>query len=133
MKPLRLREVHHSCISIKDIIKNLRRKITMEDVYKAIEVAHKTGKIKKGVNEATKAVERGEAKLVAVAKDVTPPEIVMHIPVLAKEKNVPYFQVGSKEELGAAAGLSVGTAAVAITKIGDAADILKSLSKAKAE
>ena len=59
----------------------------------------------KGCNEATKALERGTAKLVAIAKDVTPPEITMHIPLLAKEKGIPCKEVSSKDDLGAAAGI----------------------------
>ena len=68
----------------------------IQKVLEAIEVAKSTGKVKKGVNEATKALERGTAKLVAYAKDVQPAEIVMHLPVLAKEKGVPCFEVASK-------------------------------------
>ncbi|MBW3011945.1 ribosomal L7Ae/L30e/S12e/Gadd45 family protein [Candidatus Woesearchaeota archaeon] len=91
-------------------------KEVMEQVYKAIETARTDGKISKGVNETTKAVERGDAKLVAFAGDVSPPEIVMHLPDLSKEKGIPCVQVGSKVELGAAAGLKVGTTAVAVVK-----------------
>ena len=52
----------------------------VDKVYEAIEVAKATGKIRKGTNEATKVIEKGQAKLVAIAKDVNPPEITMHIP-----------------------------------------------------
>ncbi|MBR9675684.1 50S ribosomal protein L7ae [Candidatus Woesearchaeota archaeon] len=100
-----------------------------EKVYQAIEIAKSTGKIKKGTNEVTKVVDKGTAKLVAVANDVSPKELVMHIPIICKEKEVMCFEVGSKDELGAAAGLPVGSAAIAITKEGDAKDILKELSK----
>jgi large subunit ribosomal protein L7Ae len=79
------------------------------------------GKIRKGTNEVTKSVERGEAKLVVIAADVNPPEIVMHIPILCTEKNIPHIFVESKAELGAAAGLPVGTSAVAVANPGDAA------------
>ncbi len=92
-----------------------------------IEVARSTGKIRKGSNEVTKALEKGQAKLVVIAKDVTPPEIVMHLPILAKEKAVPCVEVASKEELGAAAGLSVGTAAVAVVQEGEAKKLLAQL------
>ena len=79
------------------------------------------GKIRKGTNEVTKSVERGEAKLVVIAADVNPPEIVMHLPILCGEKNIPHIFVESKAELGAAAGLPVGTSAVAVANAGDAA------------
>ncbi|MFC1648557.1 50S ribosomal protein L7Ae [Nanoarchaeota archaeon] len=98
-----------------------------DKALEAVELARKTGKIRKGTNEATNAIERGKALLVVVAKDVNPPEVVMHLPLLCKEKGVKFVDVASKEELGAAAGLGVGTAAVAITKPGEAKDILKEL------
>lgn len=101
-----------------------------DKVYEAIEIARNTGKIKKGCNEVTKILERGQAKLVAYASDVNPAEVVMHLPLLSKEKGVPCFKVGSKEELGAAAGLQIGTAAVVVVHEGEAKNIIKSLSDA---
>ena len=98
-----------------------------EKAYEAIELARKTGKIIKGTNEVTKAIEKEKAKLVVVAKDVNPPEITMHIPLLAKEKGIPVVEVLSKEELGAAAGLKLGTVSVAIVKEGEAKDLVKEL------
>ncbi len=96
--------------------------------YEAVELARKTGKIKKGVNETTKVVERGLAKLVIVAQDVSPKEVIMHLEPLCKEKNIPYVEVPSKEDLGAAVGLRVGTSAVAIVKEGEAKNVIKELS-----
>ena len=93
----------------------------------AIEVARTTGKIRKGANEATKVAEKTKAKLVVTAKDVNPQEIIMHIPILCEEKGIPCVIVQSKEELGAAAGLEVGTTAVAITEEGDAAKIVQQI------
>jgi large subunit ribosomal protein L7Ae len=99
----------------------------MSSAFEIVELARKTGKIRRGCNEVTKLVEKGEAKLVVVAKDVTPKEIVMHLPLLCKEKGVKYAEVDKKEELGAAAGIPVGTAAVAVTEEGDAKDLIKNL------
>ena len=58
----------------------------MVSVYDVVEKARKTGKVEKGTNEVTKAVERGTAKLVVYATDVEPKEIVMHLPIICKEK-----------------------------------------------
>ncbi len=91
-----------------------------EDILMAVEQARKTGTIKKGTNETTKSIERGEAELVIVADDVTPEEIIMHIPLLCDEQGVKCVEVDSKEELGAAAGLNVSTASVAIEAPGEA-------------
>jgi len=100
-----------------------------DKVYEAIEVAKATGRIKKGSNEVTKAIEKGTAKLVAIAKNVNPPEITMHIPLLSKEKDVLCVEVPSKEELGAAAGISVGTASIAIIEEGEAKNTIKDIIK----
>ncbi|MEK6954009.1 MAG: 50S ribosomal protein L7Ae [Candidatus Micrarchaeota archaeon] len=80
------------------------------------------GIIRKGTNESTKAIERGEAALVVIAEDVDPAEIVMHLPQLCSEKKVPYIYVKEKIALGKAAGLNVGSAAMAIQKAGNAAN-----------
>ncbi|RJQ15901.1 50S ribosomal protein L7ae [Candidatus Woesearchaeota archaeon] len=99
----------------------------MEKVYEIVELAKKTGKIKKGANETTKALERGKAKFVAYAADVTPKEITMHIPLMAKEKGIPCMEVPSKEELGAAAGLGRGTAAIAVLVEGEAKALIEEM------
>jgi len=93
-----------------------------EDALEALEVARDTGSVKKGTNETTKAIERGNAALVLVAEDVQPEEIVMHIPELADEKDVPFVFVAEQDDLGHAAGLQVGSAAAAIVDAGDADD-----------
>ncbi len=100
-----------------------------EKAYEAVELARTTGKIKKGTNEVTKQIERGNAKLVVVAKDTNPPEVVMHLPLLCKEKGVPFVEVPSKEELGAAAGIQVGTSAVVVTEAGEASSIIKNMKE----
>ncbi len=91
-----------------------------EDALEALEVARDTGSVKKGTNETTKAIERGNADLVYVAEDVTPEEIVMHIPELADEKGIPYVFVETQDDVGHAAGLEVGSAAAAIVNAGEA-------------
>jgi len=101
----------------------------LDNLYEVIEVARSTGKIRKGTNEATKAVEKGSAKVVAYAEDVTPPEVIMHIPLLCKEKGIPCYAIPSKEELGSAAGLVVPTSAVAVVDEGKGTKVLQEFLK----
>ena len=98
-------------------------------ILEAVEIARTSGKIRKGANETTKAIEKGQAKLVVYADDVSPKEVVMHLHLLCKEKNVLCLKVSKKEDLGAAAGLSVATTAVAVVKEGEAKGAIESLSK----
>ncbi len=104
-----------------------------EKTYDAVEKARDTGKMRKGVNEVTKAIERGIAKLVVMAQDVDPEEVMMHIPVLCDEKKVPYSYVPSKSELGKAAGLEVQTSSVAIVEEGDSKKLIDEVAKKTAE
>ena len=60
-----------------------------------ISEAAKKGQLKKGANEATKALNRGIAKVIIMAADTEPIEIVMHLPLLCEDKNVPYVFVPS--------------------------------------
>ena len=92
----------------------------MANVYEIIEKARRTGKIEKGTNEVTKAIERQTAKFVAYASDVEPKEIVQHIPLLCKEKNIPCQEADSKQKLGIAAGLPVSASSVAVIELGEA-------------
>ena len=90
------------------------------DFYTIIEKARKTGKIEKGTNEVTKAVERGTAKIVVVAADVEPKEIIQHLAILCREKEIKYGEVDSKQKLGISAGLPVGCSSVAVVESGEA-------------
>ncbi len=100
-----------------------------EKAYEAVEKARDSGKLRRGTNEVTKAVERKQAALVLLAEDVDPPEIVAHMPALCDEKGVPYIYVPSKKELGTAAGIDVGSAAIAIAEPGEGAEIVKEISE----
>ncbi len=96
----------------------------MVDIYQIIEKARRTGKIEKGTNEVTKAIERGTAKFVVYASDVEPKEIIQHIPVLCKEKKILCKEVDNKQKLGIAVGISVPASSVAVIDAGEAeADI----------
>jgi large subunit ribosomal protein L7Ae len=99
-----------------------------DDALEALEVARDTGTVKKGTNETTKSVERGNAELAFVAEDVQPEEIVMHLPELADEKDVPYVFVGTQNDIGHAAGLEVGSAAATVTDPGDAQEDVQDIA-----
>ena len=107
-----------------------------DKTYELVELARDGGKLRKGTNEVTKLVERGETLMVIMAEDVSPPEILMHMPALCDERSVPYAYVPSKSELGNACGLEKPTAAVAVLDaakgkpmLDDIAEKVKALKK----
>jgi len=93
-------------------------------------------KIRKGMNEVTKSIERNSAKLVVMAEDVSPPEILFHVPLLCEEKSVPYGYLSTKKELGNVVRINIGSSAIAIENVGTGNDnildeIVKKLEQLK--
>ncbi|MEM1654760.1 MAG: 50S ribosomal protein L7Ae [Nitrososphaerota archaeon] len=101
----------------------------MKATLEVVRLARETGKIRKGVNEVIKSIERGQAKFVVIAMDVDPPEIVAFLPTLCDERKIPYTFVASKRELGEAAGLQVSASSVSIIEPGDAKDFMDEVVK----
>ena len=96
----------------------------------------KDSKIRRGMNEVTKSIERVQAKLVIMAEDVSPPEILYHVPLLCEEKNVPYAYLSTKKNLGKAVNINVGSSSIAVETVGSGNekildDILKQIATLK--
>lgn len=104
-------------------------------ILEAVRVASQSGKVRKGTNEATKAIERGISKLIVIAEDVEPAEVVAHLPIICEEQNAAYAFVPSKQDLGKALGIDVTSAAAAIIDAGDAnhivEEVISSIKKIK--
>jgi large subunit ribosomal protein L7Ae len=93
-------------------------------------------KIRKGMNEVTKSIERSSAKLVVMAEDVTPPEILFHVPLLCEEKKIPYGYLPTRKELGNAVRINVSASSISIENPGTGndsvlEDIIKKLNAIK--
>ena len=116
-------------------VKNETPADLVNPILEALRVAATTGKVRKGTNEATKAIERGISKLIIIAEDVEPPEVVAHLPLICEEQGAAYAFVPEKQELGKALGIDETSAAAAILDAGDAQhiidEVVASLAKAK--
>jgi large subunit ribosomal protein L7Ae len=97
-------------------------------IYEAVRLAKQSGTVRKGTNETTKAIERGISKLVVIAEDVEPPEVVAHLPILCDERTSKYVFVPSKKDLGNALGIEVGSAAATIIDAGESQQILDQIT-----
>ncbi|KAF7729730.1 RNA binding protein snu13 [Apophysomyces ossiformis] len=71
--------------------------------------------LKKGANEATKTLNRGISEFIVMAADAEPLEILLHLPLLCEDKNVPYVFVPSKTALGRACGVSRSVISASVT------------------
>ena len=99
-------------------------KDVQDSVYELVKlVANDNGRLKKGSNEVTKAAERGTAQMVVMAENVNPAELLAHIPLICKEKKIPFIYVEDQSYLAEAAGMTTGakTAAIAVMEVGKGA------------
>ena len=95
-------------------------KDVQDSVYELVKlVGSGEGRLKKGSNEVTKAAERGTAKMIVMAENVNPAELLEHIPLICKEKKIPFIYVEDQAYLAEAAGMSSGakTAAIALMEV----------------
>ena len=67
-----------------------------EQVYEMVKALGQDGRgvLKRGANEVTKAAERGTAQMVVMAENVNPGELLAHIPMICKEKEIPFRKSG---------------------------------------
>merc|ERR1712224_996865 len=84
-------------------------------ILELVQQAANYKQLKKGANEATKTLNRGISEFVVLAADATPLEILLHLPLLCEDKNVPYVFVPNKEALGRACGVSRPVISCSIT------------------
>ena len=86
--------------------------------------------LKKGANEATKTLNRGISEFIVLAADTEPIEILLHLPLLCEDKNVPYVFVPSKIALGRACGVSRPVISASVTS-NDASQLAPQIQKLK--
>ncbi|GMM27983.1 snoRNA-binding protein [Martiniozyma asiatica (nom. inval.)] len=89
--------------------KKLNKKI-LKTAKKAAKAKH----VKRGVKEVVKALRKGEKGLVIIAGDISPMDVVSHLPILCEDNGVQYVWIPSKEDLGGAGGTKRPTSCVMI-------------------
>jgi len=80
-----------------------------------IQQAGQMKQLKKGANEATKTLNRGIAEFIILTADTEPIEILLHLPLLCEDKNIPYVFVPSKTALGRACNVTRPVIAASVT------------------
>jgi large subunit ribosomal protein L7Ae len=109
-------------------VKTETPKEVQDAAYEALQIASQTGKVRRGTNETTKAIEKAQAKLVIIAENVEPPEVVAHLPIICEERKIPYVFVPDKAKIGTAIGIDVPAASACITEPGDATGLIKEIT-----
>lgn len=85
-------------------------------ILNLVQQAHHHNQLRRGANEATKTLNRNQSELIILAADAEPIEIILHLPLLCEDKNVPYVFVRSKQALGRASGVQRCIVACSVTQ-----------------
>lgn len=85
-------------------------------ILNLVQQAHNFQQIRRGANEATKTLNRNQSELIVMAADAEPLEILLHLPLLCEDKNVPYVFVKSKQALGRSCGVQRSVVACSIVQ-----------------
>jgi len=101
-----------------------------QEILDIVQQASHYRQLKKGANEATKTLNRGISEIIILAADTSPLAILLHLPLLCEDKNVPYVYVPSKTALGRACGVSRAVIATSITT-NEASDLMNQIRSLK--
>ncbi|GBG59443.1 hypothetical protein CBR_g38468 [Chara braunii] len=109
--------------SISPIAKPLAGKKLTKKALKLVKRASKSKQLKRGVKEVVKALRKGAKGVCIVAGNISPIDVISHLPVLCEESDIPYVFVPSKEDLGAAGQSKRPTCCVLVMPSGGKAEV----------
>mmetsp|Transcript_26920 Transcript_26920/g.27153 ORF Transcript_26920/g.27153 Transcript_26920/m.27153 type:complete len:146 (+) Transcript_26920:119-556(+) len=100
---------------ISVIAQPLANRKTTKKLHKLVKKASQSKFVKRGVKEVVKALRKGETGFCIIAGDISPIDVITHLPIMCEDRHIPYFYVPSKHDLGAAAATKRPNSCVLIT------------------
>ncbi|PUU73851.1 50S ribosomal protein L30e-like protein [Tuber borchii] len=102
-----------------------------QEILDIVQQASHYRQLKKGANEGfDQTLNRGISEFIVLAADTAPLEILLHLPLLCEDKNVPYVFVPSKIALGRACGVSRPVISASVTS-NEASELQGHIRRAK--
>ena len=101
------------------ISKPLASKKSSKKVHKLVKKASGAKVVRRGVKEVVKALRKGEKGFCIIAGDISPIDVISHLPIMCEDRNIPYIYVPSKHDLGTAASTKRPTSCVLISPKSD--------------
>ncbi|XP_050303270.1 H/ACA ribonucleoprotein complex subunit 2-like protein [Anthonomus grandis grandis] len=97
------------------IAKPMASKKLAKKCYKLLKKAIKQKTyVRCGLKDVQTRIRKGETGIVIFAGDVSPVDIMCHLPGVCEDKNIPYVYIPSRKDLGAAMGVKRGCLTVLI-------------------
>merc|ERR1711990_1176561 len=110
-----LSEAQVSRLFVSPIADPLASDKMCKKLIKLVQKGMKSKIVHRGVKETVKAVRKGNKGVVVIAADISPIDVLSHLPILCEDKGVPYIYVKSRAELGQACKTKRPTSCVLIT------------------
>jgi len=85
-------------------------------IFKLVSKATKAKTARRGIKEVVKAIRKSQKGICIIAGNVSPIDVISHIPVFCETHEIPYCYVPSKELLGAAANTKRPTSVILVTE-----------------
>uniref|UniRef100_A0A7S4I9A7 H/ACA ribonucleoprotein complex subunit 2 n=1 Tax=Vannella robusta TaxID=1487602 RepID=A0A7S4I9A7_9EUKA len=109
-----------TAVYLSPIAKPLANEKQTKKLLRLTKKASKEKQLRRGVKEVVKAIRKNEKGLCLIAGDISPIDVITHLPVLCEESDISYIYVPTKQGLGAASATKRPTSCVLITCNNDA-------------
>ncbi|PIA63377.1 hypothetical protein AQUCO_00201011v1 [Aquilegia coerulea] len=100
--------------ALAPIAKPLAGKKLSKKTLKLVRKAAESKCLKRGVKEVVKSIRRGNKGLCVIAGNISPIDVITHVPILCEEADIPYVYVTSKEDLATAGATKRPTCCVLV-------------------
>ncbi|XP_057459432.1 H/ACA ribonucleoprotein complex subunit 2-like protein [Actinidia eriantha] len=101
-------------LALAPIAKPLAGKKLNKRIFKLVRRAAGHKCLKRGVKEVVKSIRRGNKGLCIIAGNISPIDVITHVPILCEESDIPYIYVPSKEDLANAGATKRPTCCVLV-------------------
>ncbi|KAH0690520.1 H/ACA ribonucleoprotein complex subunit 2-like protein [Solanum tuberosum] len=108
------KEERKKLMAIAPIAKPLAGKKLSKRTFKLVRRATEHKCLKRGVKEVVKSIRRGHKGLCVIAGNISPIDVITHVPLLCEEADIPYIYVPSKEDLASAGATKRPTCCVLV-------------------
>ncbi|KAJ3699276.1 H/ACA ribonucleoprotein complex subunit 2-like protein [Rhynchospora pubera] len=101
--------------SLMPIAKPLAGKKLCKRTFKLVRRAAESKCLRRGVKEVVKSIRRNQKGLCVIAGNISPIDVITHLPILCEENSIPYIYVPTKEDLANAGATKRPTCCVLVT------------------
>nr|GMD94716.1 H/ACA ribonucleoprotein complex subunit 2-like protein [Ipomoea batatas] len=101
-------------MALAPIAKPLAGKKLSKRTFKLVRRAAELKCLKRGVKEVVKSIRRGHKGFCVIAGNISPIDVITHVPILCEESDIPYVYVASKEDLANAGATKRPTCCVLV-------------------